>query len=288
MNFKSSFKGYAERVNKKLDGYLTAQGSLIESMRYSVLSGGKRFRPVLTYAVANAFSTDFNRVDSSACAVELIHAYSLIHDDLPAMDDDDIRHNQPACHKKFGEAQAILTGDGLQALAFEVLVNDHNLDPETRIKLLQELTRASFEMAEGQSIDLSVVSQAIDIETLKNMHRKKTGALLSCSIQLGALLSSKCGVDDVKILNEFSKDIGLAYQIQDDVLDVLTPQNVLGKKQNSDIDKNKPTYPLLLGLVESQKSFQELYNRAQEKLRDLSVNADELQALVAQLHTREF
>ncbi|HIG88773.1 MAG TPA: geranyl transferase, partial [Candidatus Thioglobus sp.] len=106
--------------------------------------------------------------------------------------------------------------------------------------------------------------------------------------QLGALLSSKCGVDDVKILNEFSKDIGLAYQIQDDVLDVLTPQNVLGKKQNSDIDKNKPTYPLLLGLVESQKSFQELYNRAQEKLRDLSVNADELQALVAQLHTREF
>jgi farnesyl-diphosphate synthase (EC 2.5.1.10) len=116
-----SFKDYTQRVNQHLDGYLSSQGSLTEAMRYSVLSGGKRFRPILTYAVANTFGADLDLVDSSACAVELIHAYSLIHDDLPAMDDDDIRHNQPACHKQFGEAQAILAGDGLQALAFEVL-----------------------------------------------------------------------------------------------------------------------------------------------------------------------
>lgn len=288
MSFKISFKGYTERINKKLDECLISQGSLTKSMRYSVLSGGKRFRPILTYAVANTFSTDLNRADSSACAVELIHAYSLIHDDLPAMDDDDTRHNQPACHRKFGEAQAILTGDGLQALAFETLVNDHNISSEMRIKLLQTLTHASFEMAEGQSIDLSVVSQVIDIKTLKNMHRKKTGALLNCSIKLGALLSDQCNKKDFEILDDFSADIGLAYQIQDDVLDVLTPQSILGKKQNSDVDKNKPTYPALLGLKESQKTFQKLYDQAQERLEALSVNADELQALAAQLHAREF
>ena len=168
-----SFKNYTQRVNQHLDGYLSNQGSLTEAMRYSVLSGGKRFRPILTYTVANVFDTDLNLADSSACAVELIHAYSLIHDDLPAMDDDDIRHNQPACHKQFGEAQAILAGDGLQALAFKVLTNDKSLTAQVRIALLQTLTDASFEMAEGQSIDLSVVSQVVDVETLKNMHQKK-------------------------------------------------------------------------------------------------------------------
>ncbi len=288
MKFKDSSENYLNRVNKKLDNYLTTQGSLTESMRYSVLSGGKRFRPILTYVVANMFSSDLNKVDSSACAVELIHAYSLIHDDLPAMDDDDIRHNQPACHKKFGEAQAILTGDGLQALAFGILVNDQNINSEIRIKLLQALTQASFEMAEGQSIDLSVVSKTIDIEMLKNMHQKKTGALLSCSVKLGALVSDNCDAQDIEILDNFSTDIGLAYQIQDDVLDVLTPQGVLGKKQNSDIDKNKPTYPALLGLDESRKAFQRLYAQAKERLEDLSVNAHELQTLATQLHSREF
>jgi farnesyl diphosphate synthase/geranylgeranyl diphosphate synthase type II len=143
-------------------------------------------------------------------------------------------------------------------------------------------------MAEGQSIDLSVVSQVIDIKTLKNMHRKKTGALLNCSIKLGALLSDQCNKKDFEILDDFSADIGLAYQIQEDVLDVLTPQSILGKKQNSDVDKNKPTYPALLGLKESQKTFQKLYDQAQERLGALSVNADELQALAARLHSREF
>ena len=185
-----SFKNYTQRVNQHLDGYLSNQGSLTEAMRYSVLSGGKRFRPILTYTVANVFGVDLNLADSSACAVELIHAYSLIHDDLPAMDDDDIRHNQPACHKQFGEAQAILTGDGLQALAFEVLTNDENLSAQVRITLLQTLTHASFEMAEGQSIDLSVVSQVVDVETLKNMHQKKTGALLNCAVKLLSLVKT--------------------------------------------------------------------------------------------------
>ncbi len=283
-----SFKDYTQRVNQHLDGYLSSQGSLTEAMRYSVLSGGKRFRPILTYTVANTFGADLDLVDSSACAVELIHAYSLIHDDLPAMDDDDIRHNQPACHKQFGEAQAILAGDGLQALAFEVLTNDDSLSTEVRIALLQALTHAAFEMAEGQSIDLSVVSKIIDIETLQNMHRKKTGALLSCSVKLGALVSSQCGAEDQQILDGFSQDIGLAYQVQDDVLDVLTPEGVLGKKQHSDTDKNKPTYPALLGLDEATKTYQQLYQQAFEKLEQLSVDASELRSLTEQLQSRKF
>ena len=283
-----SFKGYTQRVNQYLDKHLSTQGSLREAMRYSVLSGGKRFRPILTYAVANTFGTALNLADSSACAVELIHAYSLIHDDLPAMDDDDIRHNQPACHKQFGEAQAILAGDGLQALAFEVLTNDGGLSAQVRITLLQALTHAAFEMAEGQSIDLSVVSKTIDAETLQNMHRKKTGALLSCSVKLGALVSSQCGAEDQKILDGFSQDIGLAYQVQDDVLDVLTPEGVLGKKQHSDADKNKPTYPALLGLDEATKTYQQLYQRAFEKLEQLSMDSSELRSLTEQLQSRKF
>ncbi|RUM76944.1 MAG: geranyl transferase [Candidatus Thioglobus sp.] len=283
-----SFKDYTQRVDQHLDGYLSSQGSLTEAMRYSVLSGGKRFRPILTYAVANTFGTDLDLVDSSACAVELIHAYSLIHDDLPAMDDDDIRHNQPACHKKFGEAQAILAGDGLQALAFEVLTNDDGLSTQVRIALLQALTHAAFEMAEGQSIDLSVVSKIIDIETLQNMHRKKTGALLSCSVKLGALVSSQCRTEDRQILDGFAQDIGLAYQVQDDVLDVLTPEGVLGKKQHSDADKNKPTYPALLGLDKATKTYQQLYQQAFKKLEQLSVDANELYNLTKQLQSRRF
>jgi farnesyl diphosphate synthase/geranylgeranyl diphosphate synthase type II len=238
--------------------------------------------------VANTFGADLDLVDSSACAVELIHAYSLIHDDLPAMDDDDIRHNQPACHKQFGEAQAILAGDGLQALAFEVLTNDDGLSTEVRIALLQALTHAAFEMAEGQSIDLSVVSKIIDIETLQNMHRKKTGALLSCSVKLGALVSSQCRTEDRQILDGFAQDIGLAYQVQDDVLDVLTPEGVLGKKQHSDADKNKPTYPALLGLDKATKTYQQLYQQAFKKLEKLSVDADELYNLTEQLQSRKF
>ncbi len=283
-----SHTDYAQRVNQHLDKYLSTQGNLTEAMRYSVLSGGKRFRPILTYVVANTFSTDLGLADSSACAVELIHAYSLIHDDLPAMDDDDMRHNQPACHKQFGEAQAILAGDGLQALAFEVLTNDDSLSPEVRITLLQALTHAAFKMAEGQSIDLSVVEKSIDINTLKDMHQKKTGALLSCSVNLGALISEKCTKEDRQILNQFSKDIGLAYQIQDDVLDVLTPDFKLGKRQNSDVDKNKPTYPALLGLENSKREYEDLYKKAFSALNSLSVDASQLQQLTQQLQSRSF
>jgi farnesyl diphosphate synthase/geranylgeranyl diphosphate synthase type II len=281
------FDSYVSRVNTKLDKYLSTQGSLTKAMRYSVLSGGKRFRPILTYCIADLFGVDLNKTDSSACSVEFIHVYSLIHDDLPAMDDDDIRHNQPSCHKRFDEAQAILAGDGLQALAFDVLVNDYLLDPKTKIKLLSVLTHAAFEMAEGQAIDLSIVNKSVDVLVLENMHRKKTGALLSCAVDLGAVVA-QCNQTDRVILQKFSRAIGLAYQIQDDVLDVETPIGVLGKNQHSDSDKNKPTYPAIIGLAESKNSYKKLYAEASDQLQLLSVNANELQLLIKKLQTRLF
>ena len=289
-----SFKPYIQRVNQRLEQCLDFSetrffaDNLTEAMRYGVLSGGKRFRPILTYAVANTFGTDLDLVDSSACAIELIHAYSLIHDDLPAMDDDDMRHNQPACHKRFGEAQAMLAGDALQALAFKLLADDVNVAEETRIHLLQALSHAAFQMAQGQSIDLAVVSTEIDIADLQHMHQKKTGALLCCAVQLGALLSKRCIAEDVEVLESFAQDIGLAYQIQDDVLDILTPDHVLGKKQYSDRDKNKPTYPTLLGLEAAKAAYQQLYQTALTTLQHLSVDAKQLIQLTQQLQSRTF
>ena len=281
------FDQYVARVNTKLDYYLTTQGSLTEAMRYSVLAGGKRFRPILAYCVADMFGSNLEQVDSSSCAVEFIHAYSLIHDDLPAMDDDDIRHNQPSCHKRFDEAQAILAGDGLQALAFEVLVNDPLLDSQIKIELLSTLTHAAFEMAEGQAIDLSIVNRTVDIGLLESMHRKKTGALLSCAVDLGAVVA-QCSEKDRHTLKIFSQAIGLAYQIQDDVLDVEAPVGVLGKQQHSDSEKNKPTYPAIIGLQASKEAYQALYLQAIECLNELSVDAQLLQLLTQKLQTRTF
>jgi len=281
------FDHYVTRVNTRLDQYLTTQGQLTEAMRYSVLAGGKRFRPILSYCVVDMFGSSLDLVDSSSCAVELIHAYSLIHDDLPAMDDDDIRHNQPSCHKRFDEAQAILAGDGLQALAFEVLVNDPLLDNQVKIDLLSSLTHAAFEMAEGQAIDLSIVDQTVSIDLLEGMHRKKTGELLSCAVDLGAIVA-QCSEQDRTTLKVFSQAIGLAYQIQDDVLDVEAPVGILGKQQHSDSEKNKPTYPAIIGLQESKDAYQALYLQANDCLSDLSMDAQALQRLIKKLQTREF
>ena len=246
---------YRERVNSQLEYYLTSifsdgsyQSELKGVMSYSVLAGGKRFRPILTYTVADMYGVDISKVDSSACAIELIHIYSLIHDDLPAMDDDDMRHNQPSCHKKFGEAQAILAGDGLQALAFEVISSDESISHSIRVDLLKLLAISAYDMADGQSIDLSVVSKEVDIALLNQMHQKKTASLINCAVKFGALLNPNISLKDIDILDSYSNHIGLAYQVQDDVLDITSTEEVLGKRQNSDLNKAKPTYPALLGV----------------------------------------
>jgi len=282
-----TFEIYRNRVNNNLNSLLARQNALNESMRYSVLAGGKRFRPILTYTTASLFDVKLSQVDACAVAVELIHIYSLIHDDLPAMDDDDMRHGQPSSHKVFGEAQAILAGDGLQALAFKVLVSEENITPRIRIKLLNLLTSSAFDMADGQSIDLSVVSKNVDVDFLNNLHLKKTGALLSCSVKFGALLEPKIDKKDIDILSSFSEKIGLAYQIQDDVLDVLGSDQSLGKRQNSDLKKGKPTYPSVIGIKESSKAYKDLYEEGIEELKKLSKNANALIDLTNKIMHRD-
>jgi len=286
---------YRERVNSYLENYLNSispdnpyQSELNNIMKYSVLAGGKRFRPILTYTVANLYGVDMQKVDTSACAIELIHIYSLIHDDLPAMDDDDIRHNQPSSHKVYGEAQAILAGDGLQALAFEIISSDDLIDSDTKVKLLNLLSLSAFKMAEGQSIDLSIVSKNVDIELLNNLHKKKTGSLLNCSVMFGAILNPNISQKDLSILDSFSNDIGLAYQVQDDVLDVTTSDEILGKRQNSDSVKNKPSYPSILGLDESVKKYKSLYQEALDEISFLSVDEKPLKDLTVKLMNRSF
>ena len=285
---------YRERVNSRLESYLSSipsssncSSELKNIMKYSVLAGGKRFRPILTYTVASLYDSEIEKADSSASAIELIHIYSLIHDDLPAMDDDDIRHNQPANHKVFGEAQAILAGDGLQALAFSLISNDPLINADTKIKLLELMAKSSYAMAEGQSIDLSVVSKKVDLNILNKMHQKKTGALLNCSIKFGALLHN-ASENDLSILESFASHLGLAYQIQDDVLDVTTSDEVLGKRQNSDAIKNKPSYPSIIGLDESIKTFENLYQSALDELPQLSVESKPLRLLTKRLMNRAF
>jgi len=260
---------------------------LKDIMKYSVLAGGKRFRPILTYTVASLYDSEIEIADSSASAIELIHIYSLIHDDLPAMDDDDIRHNQLANHKVFGEAQAILAGDGLQALAFSIISSDPLVDADIKIKLIDILSTSSYAMAEGQSIDLSVVSKKVDLNILKQMHQKKTGALLNCSIKFGAILNHASEAD-LSILDFFANHIGLAYQIQDDVLDVTASDKVLGKRQNSDSIKNKPSYPSIIGLDESIKTYENLYQSSLDELPKLSVQSEPLRSLTKRLMNRAF
>mgnify|MGYP001188180722 FL=1 len=288
------FDIYRKRVNARLQNYLSSiyskgnfQSELKNVMSYSVLAGGKRFRPILTYTTASLYDIDLIKVDACACAIELIHVYSLIHDDLPAMDNDDMRHNQPSSHKTFGEAQAILAGDGLQALAFEVLSRDESIQPAIRIELLKLLAISAYEMADGQSIDLSVVSKKVDIEFLNNMHKKKTGSLISCAVKFGALIHN-ISLKDSDILDSYSNNIGLAYQIQDDVLDISSTEEVLGKRQNSDLVKDKPTYPAILGLDESIKVYQDLYKKAIDEISSLSVNEKPLRKLTEKLMQRDF
>ena len=286
---------YRERINTQLELHLSSnfiedssKSDLASIMKYSVLAGGKRFRPILTYTIASLFGIKLEKVDKSACAIELIHIYSLIHDDLPAMDDDDIRHNQPSSHKVFGEAQAILAGDALQALAFKVISSDELLDSNVKVSLLNLLAKSSYEMADGQSIDLSIVSKEVDILLLNSMHKKKTGALINCAVNFGVLLNPNIRQEDSKILSNFASKIGLAYQVQDDVLDITTSVDILGKRQNSDAIKRKPSYPSILGLDESIKIYKQLYKEALEEISKLSVNEEQLRDLTKKLMQRSF
>jgi geranylgeranyl pyrophosphate synthase len=249
--------GYQARIERVLDDHLALPDPgthrLREAMRYSVLGGGKRLRPVLVYATGETFGADLERLDAPAAAVELVHVYSLVHDDLPAMDDDDLRRGRPTCHRAFDEATAILVGDALQALAFEVLATAPTLPDageRTQLSMIRILARATGTggMAGGQAIDLSAVGRSLTLDALENMHRRKTGALIQASVLLGA---TAAGVDSPAIatLASFGGEIGLAFQIQDDILDVEGDAEVLGKSTGTDAARAKPTYPSTVGLA---------------------------------------
>ncbi|WP_416424893.1 (2E,6E)-farnesyl diphosphate synthase [Pseudomonas sp. App30] len=256
---------------------------LYDAMRYSVLNGGKRVRPLLVHGACQALEGDPRQALGAACAVELIHAYSLVHDDLPAMDDDDLRRGQPTTHKAFDEATAILAGDGLQTLAFETLCSErHNpADPGLRLRMLRTLAQASGPagMAGGQAIDLAAVGKQLDQPALETMHRHKTGALISASVRMGALASGRADEAALKALADYARAVGLAFQVQDDILDVESDTATLGKRQGADQAHHKPTYPALLGLAAAKDYARHLLDEALGALNPLDHHADALRAL---------
>ncbi|MFS2158979.1 polyprenyl synthetase family protein [Pseudomonas sp. Pseusp122] len=275
------------RVNAALESLFEAPSPeltrLYAAMRYSVMNGGKRVRPLLVYAACEALGTDPEQANGAACAVELIHAYSLVHDDLPAMDDDDLRRGQPTTHKAFDEACAILAGDGLQSLAFSALLNA-SLSPqnaETRLQMADALAFAAGPagMVGGQAIDLGSVGLKLDQDALAFMHRHKTGALIEASVKLGALASGKADQSQLDALQTYARAIGLAFQVQDDILDVESDTATLGKRQGADIARDKPTYPALLGLDAAKAYALQLRDQALDALRPFDTAAEPLRAL---------
>ncbi|WP_434627865.1 (2E,6E)-farnesyl diphosphate synthase [Pseudomonas sp. Z1-14] len=275
------------RVNAALDSLFAAPSPelarLYEAMRYSVMNGGKRVRPLLAYAACEALGGAAEQANGAACAVELIHAYSLVHDDLPAMDDDDLRRGQPTTHKKFDEACAILAGDGLQSLAFSALLDPalSNCPAEVRLDMISALAQAAGPagMVGGQAIDLGSVGLKLDQDALEYMHRHKTGALIEASVRLGALASGRATPEQLQALQTYARAIGLAFQVQDDILDVESDTQTLGKRQGADIARDKPTYPALLGLEAAKAYAMELRDQALDALRPFDAAAEPLREL---------
>ena len=269
------------RIERVLDEALTlpdpGTARLREAMRYSVLGAGKRLRPTLVYLTGESFGAPLSRLDAPAAAVELIHVYSLVHDDLPAMDDDDLRRGRPTCHRAFDEATAILVGDALQALAFAVLAHApmDGASHAPRLEMIRVLSRAigTGGMAGGQAVDLEAVGRTLAVAAVENMHRRKTGALIQASVLLGALAAAVTAGPELAALARFGAEIGLAFQIQDDILDVEGDPELLGKSTGADAAHRKPTYPSTAGLAASRQRARELRDAAIAALEPLGARA---------------
>jgi geranylgeranyl pyrophosphate synthase len=265
---------------------------LHEAMRYSVLGGGKRIRPALVFAAARAVGRTEEEVEGAACAVELIHVYSLVHDDLPAMDDDDLRRGRPTVHKAYDEATGVLVGDALQTLAFHVLSRDPALpaSPATRLKLVELLADASgsFGMAGGQAIDLEAQGRQLNLAQVEEMHSRKTGALIRVSVMMAAACASSLDTRVHEALAGFAAPIGLAFQIQDDLLDVLGDVTTLGKATGADSERSKPTHPAIIGIEASQERVRLLHDQALQALSPLGARADLLRSLADWLLARHY
>ena len=284
MSQLASLDVYQHRINKFLSEKLTSlpvnDPKLLDAMRYGLLIGGKRMRPYLAYITAEALGADLCDIDGVAAALECIHAYSLLHDDLPAMDDDDLRRGQPTCHKVFDEATAILAGDSLQTLAFDILANHCFTDQvlPKRIKLIQQLVNASGYqgMCGGQALDLAATGQNIPLAQLETLHSLKTGALLQASVLMAAECAINASAEDKQVLAQYAQLVGLAYQVRDDIIDITSSEEELGKPAGSDQAANKSTYPALLGLSGAQEKADQLYQQALQALSRLPYNTKNL------------
>lgn len=285
--FAGRIASYRSRIETVLDECLALPDSgtarLREAMRYSTLGGGKRLRPSLVYLTGESLGAALEELDSAAAAVELIHVYSLVHDDLPAMDNDDLRRGRPTCHRAYDEATAILVGDALQALAFAVLANDTagRQEPAVRLAMIRALAQATGTsgMAGGQAVDLAAVGQNLTVADIENMHRRKTGALIQGSVMLGALAAGVTSGPRLEGLRRFGAEIGLAFQIQDDILDVEGDPSLLGKSTGADAAHNKPTYPSTAGLGAARERARQLRDDAIAALHPLGGNGAALAEL---------
>jgi farnesyl diphosphate synthase len=272
------------RVEQALSEWVSpdAPAGLGQAMRYAVLDGGKRLRPLLALAASDAVDGHAQAAMRAACALELIHAYSLVHDDMPCMDNDVLRRGKPTVHVEFGEAQALLAGDALQALAFELLVpEDGSIEPQMAADLCRQLARAAGAkgMAGGQAIDLASVGTALDRSGLENMHRCKTGALLQASVMMGAA-TGLCDAHQLRCLRDYGDALGLAFQVVDDILDVTTDSATLGKTAGKDAAGDKPTFVSLMGLQAAQSCADDLLDQAHAVLRESGLeHTDVLHAL---------
>lgn len=299
MGFESYLTTRCHRIEQFLAQQLPRQSEttehsnhptrLYEAIRYSVLNGGKRIRPLLVYATGEALGHPLELLDAPAAAVELIHCYSLIHDDLPAMDNDDLRRGKPTCHKAFDEATAILTGDALQTLAFQLLTDPklNPIHPEQKIQMIHTLAEKSGMrgMVGGQALDMAETDKhsVISLQHLRNIHHKKTGALIEASVTLGALASAET-MDETQSafipkLQEYARCIGLAFQIQDDILDMVGTTESLGKTAGKDVQQNKATFPSRLGVDTAQQYATALHQQALEAIECLEDKGDYLARL---------
>lgn len=284
MDFKDYLKDKITQVEDGLKKFVPGDKdfpeSLNKAMNYSLMAGGKRLRPVLVIATGEALGGDLEELMPTACALECIHTYSLIHDDLPAMDDDDLRRGKPTCHKKFNEATAILAGDGLLTYAFELIAKSDFKDPNTLKDVIIEISKSSGPqgMVGGQLIDLESEGKDLTLKELENVHKHKTGALIRASVRVGAIIS-KATEKELKALTSYGEKIGLAFQIVDDILDVTGTTEELGKDAGSDVENDKATYPALLGLEESKEKANTQIEEALKELEIFDEKAEPLRAL---------
>ncbi|MCC5854559.1 MAG: (2E,6E)-farnesyl diphosphate synthase [Idiomarina sp.] len=289
-----SMQQFRERHDVFLAQYLDQSGPatrLHEAMQYSALLGGKRVRPFLVYAVGDMLGAALPDLDAPAVAVECIHAYSLIHDDLPAMDDDALRRGHPTCHIRFDEATAILAGDALQTAAFELLAKHPfvHVTPERQLNMIQSLAHASGSqgMCGGQALDIAATGQSISLAKLEQIHQLKTGALIRAAVRLGALTAPKSDQATQASLDIWADAIGLAFQVQDDILDVTSDTATLGKSQGSDQALEKSTYPQHLGLDGARQHLAELREKALQALSGITYNTQLLADFTNYLATRD-